>query len=157
MAAAVNVFFVTNWLHDWYYDSGFTEATGNAQVDNFGRGGIPGDPLIAHAQSNALAGARDNAFMFTPADGLSPEMRMLLWRGRIDTALTTPTGALASAGFDGGPRNFDVTATAALVTNADGTHSACAPITSTTRSSRTSGAIICITGSRRARRAPASA
>jgi hypothetical protein len=130
MAAAVNVFFVTNWLHDWYYDSGFTEVTGNAQVDNFGRGGVPGDPLIAHAQSNALAGARDNASMFTPADGLSPEMRMLLWRGRIDTALTTPTGALTCAGFEGGPRSFDVTAVAALATNADGRHTACAPITS---------------------------
>jgi hypothetical protein len=130
MAAAVNVFFVTNWLHDWYYDSGFTEATGNAQVDNLGRGGIPGDPLIAHAQSNALAGLRDNAFMFTPADGLSPEMRMLVWSGRIDTVLTAPTGIVASLPFDPGPRNFDVTGTAVLVTNADGTHSACTPITS---------------------------
>src|SRR5262249_52566703 len=45
-AAAVNVFFMVNWLHDWWYDSGFTEATANAQLDNLGRGGVAGDPLL---------------------------------------------------------------------------------------------------------------
>src|SRR5262249_4412090 len=45
-AAAVNSFYIANWLHDWWYDSGFTEATGNAQVDNFGRGGVANDPML---------------------------------------------------------------------------------------------------------------
>src|SRR4029079_7831128 len=81
-AATVNLFFVQNWLHDWYYDSGFTEATGNAQVDNFGRGGVGGDPIIAHAQANALGGSRDNANMATPEDGLSPVTNMFLFSGK---------------------------------------------------------------------------
>src|ERR1051325_8438628 len=108
-AAAVNVFFVTNWLHDWYYDSGFTEATGNAQTDNLGRGGVGGGPRIAPAQSAALAGSRDNANMATPSDGLSPIMNMFLWSGASNTLLTTATQTPATLAFILGPRNFDLT------------------------------------------------
>jgi len=130
MAAAVNVFFVTNWLHDWYYDSGFTEVTGNAQVDNFGRGGVPGDPLIAHAQANATGGSRDNANMTTPGDGLSPVMNMFLWSGKIDTRLTTPAATLGSAGFAAGLRAFDLTGTVVLADDrVGGTHKACGRVT----------------------------
>jgi len=78
-AGTVNTFFLTNWMHDWWYDSGFTEATGNAQVDNYGRGGVGGDPLTVLAQFGAPFGVRNNAFMSTPADGASPQMLMLLW------------------------------------------------------------------------------
>jgi hypothetical protein len=128
-AAAVNLFFVQNWLHDWFYDSGFTEATGNAQVDNFGRGGIGGDPIIAHAQANALGGSRDNANMATPEDGLSPVTNMFLWSGRADTSLSTPTATPTTVGFVTGPRNFELTGEVALATNtADGTHTACTPV-----------------------------
>jgi hypothetical protein len=129
-AATVNLFFVQNWLHDWYYDSGFTEATGNAQVDNFGRGGVGGDPIIAHAQANALGGSRDNANMATPDDGLSPITNMFLWSGKVETSLATPTATPTTANFANGPRNFDLTAEAALAINtADGTHTACGPVT----------------------------
>jgi hypothetical protein len=130
-AAAVNAFFVTNWLHDWYYDSGFTEATGNAQADNFGRGGVGGDPLIVHAQEAALdASRRNNSSMTTPADGLSPTMHMLLWSGAVSSSLTTPDAALPTGTFTAGPRNFDVTGTAVLASDAaTGTlHDACAPV-----------------------------
>jgi len=78
-AGTVNSFFLTNWMHDWWYDSGFTEAAGNAQVDNYGRGGVPGDPLTLLAQFGAPFGERNNAFMGTPSDGDSPQMLMLLW------------------------------------------------------------------------------
>ena len=69
---AVNSFFLVNWLHDWWYDSGFTEAAGNAQVDNYGRGGVGGDPLVIHSQDGANVGSRNNANMGTPGDGFSP-------------------------------------------------------------------------------------
>ena len=108
-AGAVNAFFVTNWLHDWWYDSGFTETTGNAQVDNYGRGGAAGDPLIVFAQSGALVGARDNAFMATPADGASPNMFMLLWSSGTRTTLTAPSGALPSEPFVAPPHAFELT------------------------------------------------
>jgi hypothetical protein len=134
MAAAVNVFFVTNWLHDWYYDSGFTEATGNAQLDNYGRGGIGGDPLIAHAQSEALAGTRNNAQMTTLDDGASPIMDMFLWSGGPVTSLTTPTATPTTAAFVSGPGNFDVTGELVLAQNASGTgHDGCGGITDSVR------------------------
>ena len=130
MAAAVNVFFVTNWLHDWYYDSGFTEVAGNAQVDNYGRGGVAGDPLIAHAQAGATLGIRDNANMTTPDDGQSPVMNMFLWSGLLETRLTTASAQLSTDVFDSGPRNFDLTGTLVVADNLDGSgHNACGEVT----------------------------
>jgi len=128
-AAAVNVFFVTNWLHDWYYDSGFTEATGNAQLDNFDRGGVGGDPLVAHAQADALGGSRDNANMSTPEDGVSPTMNMFLWSGSATTSLVAGATAPATDIFVNGPRNFDLTGTVVLAQDTTGGgHGACVPI-----------------------------
>jgi large repetitive protein len=80
MAAVTQLFYVTNWLHDWYYDSGFDEQAGNGQRDNYGRGGIAGDPLRAEAQDTG-GQATNNANMATPADGRSPRMQMFLWTG----------------------------------------------------------------------------
>src|ERR1043166_2374298 len=50
-AGGVNAFFIVNWMHDWWYDSGFTEATRDGQSDNFGRGGVANDPLLIAAQA----------------------------------------------------------------------------------------------------------
>ncbi|MDO6445189.1 rhombosortase-dependent M36 family metallopeptidase [Colwellia sp. 1_MG-2023] len=75
-AAIVNLFYLNNYLHDDYYDHGFDEASGNAQNDNYGRGGEEGDALRAEVQDNS---GFDNANMSTPADGSSPRMQMYLW------------------------------------------------------------------------------
>jgi hypothetical protein len=40
MASITQLFYVNNFLHDWFYDSGFDEASGNGQSNNFGRGGL---------------------------------------------------------------------------------------------------------------------
>jgi extracellular elastinolytic metalloproteinase len=69
----IGMFFHVNWLHDRWYEAGFDEASGNAQKENFGRGGIGGDPILA--EGNDLSGT-DNANMSTPADGDSPIMQM---------------------------------------------------------------------------------
>jgi MYXO-CTERM domain-containing protein len=76
------IFFVTNWLHDWWYDSGFNEAAGNAQLSNYGRGGLEQDPLLAEAQDTGGI-ERNNANMSTPLDGLAPRMQMYLFDGPI--------------------------------------------------------------------------
>lgn len=108
-AAAVNVFYMANWLHDWYYDSGFTETTRNAQLDNFGRGGVNGDPLLLLAQSGANVGLRNNANMTTPSDGSRPFMRMYLWTSGLATSIDGPNGPIATDSFVAGPRTFDFT------------------------------------------------
>ncbi len=130
-AATVNAFFLVNWMHDWFYDSGFTEATGNAQVDNYGRGGLAGDSILVLAQAGANAGSRNNANMSTPADGSRPRMRMYLWTSGTTTSLTTPSGVITSESFAAGPRNFNLTAEVVAGTDATApTTDGCQPITS---------------------------
>ena len=74
----VGMFFHVNWLHDRWYEAGFDEASGNAQKNNFGRGGVGGDPILA--EGNDFSGT-DNANMSTPADGASPRMQMFEFIG----------------------------------------------------------------------------
>jgi extracellular elastinolytic metalloproteinase len=74
----VGMFFHVNWLHDRWYEAGFDEASGNAQQDNFGLGGIDGDPILA--EGNDFSGT-DNANMSTPPDGSSPRMQMFRFDG----------------------------------------------------------------------------
>lgn len=45
-AKTVQMFYAGNWLHDYFYDLGFDEQAGNMQRDNYGRGGVGGDPLL---------------------------------------------------------------------------------------------------------------
>jgi hypothetical protein len=129
-AAAVNSFFVVNWMHDWWYDSGFTEAVGDAQQDNYGRGGVDGDRLSIFAQSGANIGDRGNAFMFTPADGQSPQMQLLLWPDNIEI-VTTPTGIVNGVMLARAPAEFDLTGTLAAGLDAtDPAADGCQPLTS---------------------------
>ena len=118
MAAVVSLFYVSNWMHDWWYDSGFTEAAGNAQQSNFDRGGVEGDPVRAEGQDAVFAGARDNANMQTPEDGESPVMQMYLWSPLHKELHFTadPPGQdfdVGQATF--GPRVYDLSAPMVLV------------------------------------------
>ena len=92
MASVTHLFYVNNWLHDWWYDSGFDEAAGNAQADNLGRGGVEGDVLLAEGQD--FSGV-ENANMMTPADGVSPRMQMYLFRGPPQRDAALDTGIVA--------------------------------------------------------------
>ncbi|MEE4244629.1 MAG: M36 family metallopeptidase [Kangiellaceae bacterium] len=104
-SAAVNLFYTNNYLHDWFYDNGFDERSGNAQMDNYGRGGEGGDRLAVEAQDNS---GLNNANMLTPADGNSPRMQMYLF-GASEFEFTiggvTPS-SIGLAAF--GPQEFDV-------------------------------------------------
>ncbi|HEX2254452.1 MAG TPA: M36 family metallopeptidase [Thermoanaerobaculia bacterium] len=74
--AVTNLFFLNNVIHDKLYAHGFTEAAGNFQSNNFGRGGAGNDPVRAEAQDG---GGTNNANFSTPADGSRPRMQMYLW------------------------------------------------------------------------------
>jgi len=79
-AAVVNLFYWCNFMHDRLYDVGFTEAAGNYQDDNFGRGGVGRDAVQADAQDGSGV---DNA-NFTPApDGEPGRIQMYIF---IDAA-----------------------------------------------------------------------
>jgi hypothetical protein len=116
-AAVVQLFYLANWLHDYFYDSGFTEQAGNAQADNFDRGGAASDPLIARVEGK-LTGLVNNARMMCPADGSSPEMRMGLWHDINYARVEALNWAWVAGTARFGATSFDVTAEVALVQDA---------------------------------------
>jgi MYXO-CTERM domain-containing protein len=113
-ASLIHAFYTINWLHDWFYDSGFDEAAGNAQADNYGRGGTENDRLVFQGQDYY---GTDNSDMSIPADGRSPRMQAYVWTGaRTQTLAVTPPGATLQTGSaDFGPATFDVSGDVVLV------------------------------------------
>jgi hypothetical protein len=107
MASTINLFYVINWLHDYWYDSGFNEAAGNAQQNNFGRGGLGNDAIRGEAQD---FGGINNANMSTPSDGLQPRMQMFNWTAPSVTSLTLSSVGEVPAGTAAfGPQEFELT------------------------------------------------
>jgi extracellular elastinolytic metalloproteinase len=87
-AAVVNLYYWNNILHDVTYQYGFDEASGNFQFNNYGRGGVGGDPVQADAQDGS---GTNNANFSTPADGLSPRMQMFVWSAPQNIHENSPT------------------------------------------------------------------
>jgi MYXO-CTERM domain-containing protein len=124
-AAIVHLFYTINWLHDWWYDSGFTEAAGNAQLSNYGRGGAENDRIQANAQDAAITSTepdcnngpcRNNANMATPSDGMAPRMQMYLWNNANAEATISPgIGAISVGHAAFGDDDYDLTAEIVLV------------------------------------------
>jgi extracellular elastinolytic metalloproteinase len=78
-AAVANLFYSNNVIHDVLWRYGFDEASGNFQVNNYGRGGTGGDYVRAEAADGS---GTNNANFNTPAaDGNPPRMQMYLWPG----------------------------------------------------------------------------
>jgi hypothetical protein len=75
-AAITQLFYVCNWYHDQLYALGFTESCGNFQQNNFGRGGLGNDAVLADAQDG---GDVNNANFSTPPDGYPGRMQMYLF------------------------------------------------------------------------------
>ncbi len=120
-SGAVQLFYTVNFMHDWFYDAGYDEAAHNAQADNFGRGGVEGDPITAQAQD---LGGRNNANASTPADGASPRIRMYVFDGFGVKKLITPAGDKEVNVASFGPKFFAKTGVLAEVSPALG----CAPL-----------------------------
>lgn len=107
-ASITTLFYLNNFLHDWFYDAGFDEASGNAQTDNFGRGGAAGDAILAEGQDYS---GTNNANMSTPSDGGSPRMQMYVFNvASAKVTVSAPAGiagdyvAAVATGF--GPQTF---------------------------------------------------
>lgn len=139
MAAVTSAFYVTNWLHDYWYDSGFDEAAGDAQFDDFGRGGVAGDGMRVEVQDAYLLGARNNANISVPLDGFQPRMQLYVWYGPdLARSLTLAPGGSAPTGLARyGPQSFDATADVVLADDGDTSGAgglvtdACQPLTNT--------------------------
>ena len=132
MAAITQLFYTFNWLHDFWYDAGFTEAAGNAQNLNFNRGGEDRDAMNVEAQdgANNTPPSRNNANMSTPQDGFPPRMQVFVWTGAEDRTLTIGSRTPPSGPAAFGATNVTVTADIVLANDGDATPTdACAPLT----------------------------
>lgn len=105
------LFYNINFLHDWYYDAGFNEVSGNAQTNNFGRGGTGNDSIRAQVQDFQ---GFNNANMTTGADGIRPRMRMYNFQSPANhLELQAPVAAVGKYAIGismSGPQTWDVTA-----------------------------------------------
>ena len=110
-AAITQLFYDNNFFHDWYYDVGFNEPSGNAQTNNYGRGGLQNDNIRAEAQDFS---GTNNANMSTPADGGRPRMQMYVFNNTgVRVQLNSPgsiAGNRAASSAVWGPQTFNVTA-----------------------------------------------
>lgn len=73
----LNAFYYNCYIHDYFYLLGFREADGNFQLDDFGRGGTPGDPVSARIYNDARWGMV--ARVFPTVDGQNQIMEVGLW------------------------------------------------------------------------------
>ncbi|MCS6978287.1 MAG: extracellular metalloproteinase, partial [Gemmatales bacterium] len=78
-AAIVQGYYITNIWHDVMYHYGFTEAAGNFQIENFGRGGRGGDPVLLDIQDDADNGTANNSNFATPPDGTPGRCQMFVF------------------------------------------------------------------------------
>ncbi len=99
-ASVVSGFFWCNWMHDVLYELGFTEAAGNYQSDNLGRGGtnaVAGDPVRMRVQlgtANDPIATWSASGSATPQDGGVGSVSVTLWGdnstnrdGTLDTSV----------------------------------------------------------------------
>lgn len=115
-AVGTHLFYVLNYMHDFFYEAGWDEISNNQQTDNFGRGGLGGDAIRAEAQDY---GGTNNANASTPADGNGPRIQMYLWTPALTrTTITAPAGMagmLTAGSASSNPKTYNVTADLVLV------------------------------------------
>jgi extracellular elastinolytic metalloproteinase len=134
-AAITNLFYWNNIMHDVAYAYGFTEAAGNFQQNNYGRGGRGSDIVRAEAQDGALAtnGTKNNANFSAPVDGLPGRMQMFMWDSRPSSRFVVITplpiaGTYTNGSAIFGPVVFSVTGQV-VAASSSGSTLACSNIT----------------------------
>lgn len=115
-AAVTNLFYWNNIVHDLTYGYGFDELAGNFQQNNYGNGGLSGDPVQADAQDGSGCG---NATFSTPPDGTDGRMQMFVWNGLPNARVTLVEDYAAARGCWGAL--VEPPTTAALSNVNDGT------------------------------------
>lgn len=95
-AATTNLFYMSNIMHDVFYQYGFDEFNGNFQLNNYNKGGVQDDFLQADSQD---ASDVNNANFATPPDGFSPRMQLFLWNIPPQPMLITVNSPFALSGM----------------------------------------------------------
>ncbi len=100
-ADATNLFYWNNFMHDWSYIFGFTEAAGNFQDNNYGKGGEQDDHVLAETLDGSDT---NNAVFSAPRDGASGSMEMFKWNIGEQFEVLSPAGV--SGSYETGSANF---------------------------------------------------
>ncbi|MFP6584792.1 MAG: extracellular metalloproteinase, partial [Candidatus Hydrogenedentota bacterium] len=79
-ASTTQLFYMNNLIHDRLYQVGFDEASGNFQLNNFGKGGLGNDHVRAEGQDGS---GTNNANFLTLVEGTRPRMQMYLGTGWV--------------------------------------------------------------------------
>jgi uncharacterized repeat protein (TIGR01451 family) len=99
-AAVVNLFYWSNYIHDFTYRFGFNEPAGNFQQNNYGNGGQGNDALIARGQAAANVGSANNAFYSHANDGSSGSINMFVWTSSASKFLTVTEPASVAGQYE---------------------------------------------------------
>ncbi|MCB1689558.1 MAG: M36 family metallopeptidase [Halioglobus sp.] len=102
-AATTNLFYWNNIIHDIQYQYGFDEAAGNFQDNNYGKGGIGGDKVLAEVQDSSLHPTDpkfNNANFATPPDGGDPSYPN--WKPRMQFYIFDYANPDRDGAFDSG-------------------------------------------------------
>lgn len=94
-AAQVNLFYFNNYIHDFAYQFGFDEVSGNFQQKNYTGEGFGNDYVLAQSSDGS---GTNNANFSTPTDGNNGAMQMYLWGVSPDNILEV-SGPDNIAGF----------------------------------------------------------
>ena len=132
-AAVTNLFYWNNIMHDVTYAYGFNEASGNFQVNTYGRGGTGNDDVRAEAQDGS---GTNNANFATGVDGQRPRMQMYIWTHPQPNFVTVHSPAAIAGDYQASRAQFGapltlagLAGTAVVVNDGVGTSSdACEPL-----------------------------
>lgn len=124
-ASVTNLFYLNNKIHDVFYKFGFTEFAKNFQTNNFGKGGLGNDAVLAESRDGK---GYNNANFSTPNDGSAPRMQMYLYEPKnmqnlfyqSPAAFTSRTPGSKTAVFGPKLTQTGVTGDIAVTTPIDG-------------------------------------
>jgi len=107
-AAMTQAFYINSALHDWLFQHGFDEASGNFQTRNYSGDGRGQDEVLMRVQDGAAIQGdnmlRGNANFFTPVDGTSGVMQMYVWPSTNVMSVLEP--AALNIGYTTGTAQF---------------------------------------------------
>lgn len=113
-AALTNLFYWCNVVHDVAYQYGFDEVSGNFQANNYGKGGLGNDELLADGFDGS---GFNNANISVSPDGSRPVMQMYLWN-TVDFKVNSPSiisGAYANRAASFGNSSYNLSGNLVLV------------------------------------------
>lgn len=123
-AAVTQLFYTSNYIHDFAYAYGFDEAAGNFQENNYDKGGTGSDAVRARAQfygadpyqepADPSDDQLNNAVFFSSPEGESPRMHMFLFDRQGNDLFTVVEPEAIRGAFETGIATFgpNITGTA---------------------------------------------